>query len=180
MKTTVMGLFQKLSQVKTSIEALEIEGVNVKQMSLISSENINKESFSISENTKLPEMTIFGAATGGSLGFIIGGLVAVGSVATGGIGLLASGPVVAAMAGAGFGAAGGGILGAVFGLMIPDSDHQTILDELVKGGALLCIDCQSFDVEKTKLLLESQKAIRVVLASEINVTNNYEGQINGT
>jgi predicted phage tail protein len=171
MKTTVVGLFQKPSQAKTSIEALEIEGVSVKKMSLITSENIDKESFSISDNTKLPEMTIMGAASGGALGIIVGGLAAVGSVATGGIGLLASGPVVAAMAGGGFGASGGGILGAVFGLVVPDSDHQTILDELVKGGVLLCVDCQSADVEKTKLLLESQKAIRVELASEINFIN---------
>jgi hypothetical protein len=169
MKTTVIGLFQKPSQVKTSIEALEIKGVSAKQMSLITSENIDKESFSISDNTKLPEMSIIGAATGGAMGLIIGGLTAVGSVATGGIGLLASGPIVAAMAGGGFGASGGGILGAVFGLVVPDSDHQTILDELVKGGAVLCIDCQSTDVEKTKLLLEAQKAIRVELADEIKL-----------
>jgi hypothetical protein len=169
MKTTVMGLFHKPSQVKASIEALEIKGVRAEQMSLITSENIDKESFSISENTKLPEMTIIGAASGGALGLIIGGLAAVGSVATGGIGLLASGPVVAAMAGGGFGASGGGILGAVFGLVVPDSDHQTILDELVKGGALLCIDCQSADVQKTKMLLKAQKAIRVELANEIKL-----------
>jgi len=73
------------------------------------------------------------------------------------------------MATGGFGASGGGILGAVFGLVAPDSDHQTILDELVKGGAVLCIDCQSTDVEKTKLLLEAQKAIRVELADEIKL-----------
>ncbi|MBB1399779.1 hypothetical protein [Pseudoalteromonas sp. SG44-8] len=143
----------------------------MKKMSLITAENIDKDSFSISENTKLPEMTIIGAATGGALGLIVGGLAAVGSVATGGIGLLASGPVVAAMAGGGFGASGGGILGAVFGLVVPDSDHQIILDELVKGGALLCVDCQSTDVEKTKLLLEAQKAIRVESATETKFIN---------
>ena len=171
MKTTVIGLFKKPSQVRSSIEVLEIKGVNVKKMSLITAENIDKDSFSISENTKLPEMTIIGAATGGALGLIVGGLAAVGSVATGGIGLLASGPVVAAMAGGGFGASGGGILGAVFGLVVPDSDHQIILDELVKGGALLCVDCQSTDVEKTKLLLEAQKAIRVESATETKFIN---------
>lgn len=171
MKTTVIGLFKKPSQVRSSIETLEIKGVNVKKMSLITAENIDKDSFSISENTKLPEMTIIGAATGGALGLIVGGLAAVGSVATGGIGLLASGPVVAAMAGGGFGASGGGILGAVFGLVVPDSDHQIILDELVKGGALLCVDCQSTDVEKTKLLLEAQKAIRVESATETKFIN---------
>lgn len=171
MKTTVIGLFKKPSQVRSSIEALEIKGVNVKKMSLITAENIDKDSFSISENTKLPEMTIIGAATGGALGLIVSGLAAVGSVATGGIGLLASGPVVAAMAGGGFGASGGGILGAVFGLVVPDSDHQIILDELVKGGALLCVDCQSTDVEKTKLLLEAQKAIRVESATETKFIN---------
>lgn len=85
--------------------------------------------------------------------------------------LVASGPVVAAMAAGGFGASCGGILGAVFGLIVPDSDQQTILDEVVKGGVLLSVDCQSDDVEKTKLLLNSQKAMRIELASEINFIN---------
>jgi hypothetical protein len=171
MKTTVIGLFQKPSQAKSSIEALEIEGISVQYMSLITSENIDKDLFSITENTKIPKMTIMGAASGGTLGIIVGGLAAVGSVVTGGFSLLASGPVVAAMAAGGFGASGGGILGAVFGLIVPDSDQQTILDEVVKGAVLLCVDCQSADVEKTKLLLNSQKAMRVELASEINFIN---------
>ena len=85
--------------------------------------------------------------------------------------LVASGRVVAAMAAGGFGASGGGILGAVFGLIVPDSDQQTILDEVVKGAVLLCVYCQSDDVEKTKLLLNSQKAMRIELASEINFIN---------
>jgi len=173
MNTTVIGLFQNANQVSASINELEHEGISPQTMSLIMSENIDKDSFEISSNTKITETAAIGAATGGGLGLIIGGLAAIGSVATGGVGLLASGPVVAALAGGVFGAGGGGMLGAVFGTAIPDSEHQTILDELEKGGALLCVHCQSGEVENIKALLRSQNPIRVEIANaaELNELN---------
>lgn len=161
MTATIVGLFNNATQVRAGISALEGMGVEAQKMSLITSSNIDKDSFEITSNTKVPEAAGIGAAAGGSLGLIVGGLAAVGSVATGGIGLLASGPIVAALTGGAFGAYGGGMLGAVLGTAVPDSEHQVILDALEKGGALLCVECESKDVSNTTDMLKSQHATQV-------------------
>jgi len=58
-------------------------------------------------------------------------------IATGGIGLLAAGPIVAALAGAGAGAAAGGLVGALVGWGIPDHHIKFYKDALEKGSVLL-------------------------------------------
>ncbi|GAA0853398.1 general stress protein [Aliiglaciecola litoralis] len=161
MKTTVIGLFNNTKQVSASIHQLESMGLNAQQMSLITADNIDKDSFEITTNTKLPEAVGTGAAAGGALGLIVGGLAAVGSVATGGVGLLASGPIVAALTGGAFGAGGGGMLGAVLGTVMPDSEQQKIIDELEKNGALLCVECTEQEVSKVSHLLKTQNATKV-------------------
>lgn len=161
MNTSVIGLFSNTKQVSASTQKLENMGINAEQMSLITSDKIDKDSFEITTNTKIPEAAGVGAIAGGSLGLIVGGLSAVGSVATGGVGLLASGPIVAALTGGAFGAGGGGMLGAVLGIAMPDTDQQAIIDELEKGGALLCIECASDEVSKVTEMLKSQQANKV-------------------
>ena len=161
MKTTVVGLFNNTKQVSASIHQLESMGLNARQMSLITSDNVDKDAFEITTNTKIPEAAGAAAVAGGALGLIVGGLAAVGSVATGGVGLLASGPVVAALTGGAFGAGGGGMLGAVLGIAIPDTEQQSIIDELEKGSTLLCVECASSEVEKVTQTLKSGQAIHL-------------------
>jgi hypothetical protein len=161
MKTTVIGLFANTKQVTAGINALENQGFNAQQISLITADNIDKDSFEITTNTKIPEAAGVGALAGGSLGLIVGGLAAIGSVATGGVGLLASGPIVAALTGGAFGAGGGGMLGAVLGIAMPDTDQQSIIDELEKGAALLSVECTSDEVAKVTETLKSQQAMKV-------------------
>ena len=63
--------------------------------------------------TRMPEGAATGAALGGLFGAIVAGLAAIGSITVPGVGLLASGPIVAALAGGGAGAAVGGLTGAL-------------------------------------------------------------------
>src|SRR5689334_16995449 len=81
--------------------------------------------FGVKEKTKGPEGAVAGGAIGATLGAIAAGLVAVGSIAVPGIGLLAAGPIVAALAGAGAGGAAGGMLGGLIGLTRPE--HEATL-----------------------------------------------------
>jgi len=161
MKTTLIGLFSQAKQASSCIQDLERSGVNAQHLSMITSDKIDKDSFEITSNTKTPEAAGIGAAAGGSLGLVVGGLAAVGSVATGGLGLLASGPVVAAFTAGGFGAAGGGILGAVLGVAMPDTEQQAIIDELEKGGVLLCVECSEQEQKNVRKKLENHEAKKI-------------------
>ncbi len=161
MKTSVIGLFEQASQARLSIEELESQGVNGDQISMITSDSVDKKGFKVTENTKFPESAGAGAATGGALGLILGGLTAVGSVPSGGLSLLASGPIIASLTAGAAGAYGGGVLGAVIGTVIPDSEYQATLDKIEKGSVLLCIECQTEMEENVIKILEFHNAEHV-------------------
>jgi len=79
------------------------------------------------------------ALTGGAIGGILGGLVAVGAAATGGAALLAVGPLVLT---AGAGAATGGLVGAMLtrGMEKEDADYYD--QALQRGKILVSVECE--------------------------------------
>src|SRR5687768_7549477 len=85
------------------------------EISVLLSDQSAGTHFGVKEKTKAPEGAATGAAIGGTLGAVIAGLAAVGSIVIPGLGLLAAGPIVAALAGAGAGGATGGLLGGLLG-----------------------------------------------------------------
>lgn len=83
---------------------------------------------------KALEGTGAGAAIGGTLGAIIGGIAAIGtSVLLPGIGLVVAGPIAAALVGAGAGGLTGGLVGALIGWGIPE-EHAKVYEEGIKNG----------------------------------------------
>lgn len=77
-----------------------------------------------------------GAAIGGTLGAIIGGIAAIGtSVVLPGLGLIVAGPIVAALTGAGAGGLTGGLIGAFVGHGIPE-EHAAEYENGVKNGGV--------------------------------------------
>ncbi len=77
-----------------------------------------------------------GAAIGGTLGAIIGGIAAIGtSVVLPGLGLIVAGPLVAALTGAGAGGLTGGLIGALVGHGIPE-EHAAEYESGIKNGGV--------------------------------------------
>jgi hypothetical protein len=88
------------------------------------------------------------ASVGSAIGVILGGLVPLaGIVATGGVGLLAAGPLLA-------GAAGGAVAGGFVGAMLSrgfDTEMANFYDQaLEKGKVLVGVDCKG-DGEEARL-----------------------------
>ena len=84
--------------------------------------------------SKALEGTGTGAAIGGTLGAIIGGIAAIGTnVLLPGLGLVVAGPIVAALVGAGAGGATGGLVGALIGWGIPE-DRAALYETGIKDG----------------------------------------------
>jgi uncharacterized membrane protein len=175
MNKTIIGLFSRALHLRESVSELEKMGLNAEHISLITSDKIDKNSFEITTNTKIPETAGAGAVAGGTLGLIVGGLAAIGSVATGGIGLLASGPVVASLTAGAFGAGGGGILGAVIGTTIPDTELQPIIDEIESGSVLLVVECAADEEDKVRQVLKSHQA-KTLVKIDKNELEELKGQ----
>src|SRR6056297_2328402 len=106
MSATVTGLFNTPTEAAGAVHTLEARGIPEHEISIMAGENFKKEAFAVDSHSKLPEGVAIGAVAA-----LAAGLTTVGTVATGGAGLLVAGPVVAALAGAGAGAATGGVIG---------------------------------------------------------------------
>ena len=145
MSTVIVGLFKDHDAAAGAIHTLEFEGVRADQISLVAGDGFEKETFAVRTHTKMPEGVAVGATTGAAAGAIVAGLTAVGVIATGGLGLIAAGPIVAALAGAGAGAAGGSILGGLVGLAIPEHEIKHYEDAVEKGAVLVGVDCKDKD-----------------------------------
>ncbi len=92
--------------------------------------------------TKAPEGATTGAGSGVVIGGTLGWLAGIGALAIPGIGpLIAAGPVVAALAGAGVGGALGGLGGALVGFGIPEVSAQAYAGRVGSGGILLSVHC---------------------------------------
>ncbi|MCQ8850703.1 hypothetical protein NQT74_19130 [Alteromonas stellipolaris] len=150
MSDVITGLFKHPAEASAAITMLEQKGFSDANISLMANESVTKDSFALTENSKLPEGVAIGASSGGVLAAVVGGLAAVGVVATGGAGILASGPIVAALASGGAGAAAGGVIGGAVGLAIPEHEVKFYEDAVKEGAVLVGVHYDDSD-EKDKI-----------------------------
>lgn len=143
MTTVLTALYETPKQAATAIRTLEDSGIASDDISLLIGDSFDRDAFDVETHTKLSEGLAAGAVAGGAIGALIAGLTAVGTIATGGAGLLVAGPVVAAFAGAGAGATGGGLLGGLIGAAIPEHEVKHYEDALSKGSVMVGVTCDS-------------------------------------
>lgn len=161
MSTLVTGIFKSRTDAESAVQDLIASGCSRDDISLIMSETTRGREFGLKESTKAPEGAATGAAVGGVLGAVAATLAAVGTITIPGIGLLAAGPVLAALAGLGAGAAAGGLTGALIGVGIPEHEAKFYKEEIEKGGILVGAYCHDDRKNETKEILESAGAERV-------------------
>lgn len=148
----VTAAFDDRLAAQEAFNRLIAAGFGTGDISVLVSDHAAGRHFGIREKTKAPEGAAAGAAIGGTLGALVAGLVAVGSIALPGIGLLAAGPVVAALAGAGAGGATGGLLGAAIGATQPEHEAK-LVGSLQRGNILLAVAAEGPAADKAKKIL---------------------------
>lgn len=149
MSKVITGIFDTPNKAAQAVQTIEARGFTPGQISLVTSDGVDRDAFTIDSHSKLPEGAAIGAAGGGAVTALVAGLTAVGTVATGGAGVLAAGPLVAALAGAGAGAAGGGALGGLIGAAIPEHEVKHYEDAIGKGQVMIGVECDDKDREST-------------------------------
>lgn len=164
MSDVITGLFENSAKATNAIHKLETLGVTQHDISIVANDSYSKEDFAVDESSKAAEGGIIGAATTGVIAAVVGGLTAVGAVATGGAGLLATGPIVAALAAGGAGAAAGGTVGAIIGAFIPEHEIKYYEDAIEKGSVLVGVKYNSDNKDKIKDALDDAGAEKVSTA----------------
>ncbi|MDO9501656.1 hypothetical protein [Falsiroseomonas sp.] len=105
------------------------------------------------------DATETGAATGASLGTVVGGgaglLAGIGALAIPGVGpLVAAGWLVATLTGAGVGAAAGGLIGSLTTAGVDEKDAGTYSEGLRRGGHLVAVRTEEGRAAEAERILE--------------------------
>ena len=137
MSKFVTATYKNRASAEHATDELASRGFPLEDISVLMSNTTKGREFNLKETNKLPEGATAGALTGGTLGAVVAGLVAVGTVAAPGVGLFASGPIVAALAGAGAGGAAGGAIGALAGAGIKEHEAKVSMKGIEDGQILL-------------------------------------------
>lgn len=162
MSETVSGIYPSYQAASRAIDALRARGFDNQDFSILASENSAEQEIKLQQNTKAPEGASLGARIGSALGAAVAGLTAVGTItATGGIGLLAAGPLVAALAGAGAGGVTGGLIGGLVGLGFPETEAKYIDERMGKGYVMLGVSTPAERKSEVKKILEDLDAEKV-------------------
>lgn len=153
MSETVTAIYDNYGSARHAISVLEKNGVSEKDLSILAAENAVDKKIEIKNSSKAPEGASIGAGVGGAIGATLASLTAVGTVTlTGGLGLMAAGPVVAAFAGAGAGAGAGGVIGGLVGMGLPETEAKMVDKKLANGHVLVGVTVDNNKDEVKKLL----------------------------
>src|SRR5690606_34822548 len=124
-----------------------------------------KSAFGVETHSKLPEGAAIGAGTGGAIGALVAGFTVVGTLATGGAGIIAAGPIVAPLAGAGAGATAGAGVGALTGPAIPEDAVKHYENALKEGAVLVGVHTEdSAQCDAAKAVFEEHNADKISTA----------------
>src|SRR6476620_9738789 len=158
--TAVFGIYRDRVGVDNAVDTLRRENFRNTDISVLFPENEGTKDFAHEKNTKAPEGTATGAASGAVIGGGLGWLAGIGALAIPGVGpLIAAGPIVAALAGVGVGGAVGGITGALVGMGIPEYEAKRYEGRIKEGGILLSVHSDNSDwTRKAKEILERSGA----------------------
>ncbi|MBN9418891.1 MAG: hypothetical protein J0I12_25795 [Candidatus Eremiobacteraeota bacterium] len=133
----VSAVYDNRATALAATEGLLAAGFGEGDISVLMSDATQGREFNVNVTTKAPEGASLGAAAGGVLGAIVCTLVALGDLVIPGISLVAAGPIVAALAGAGAGGTLGGLIGAMVGWGIPEHEAKLMAERVAQGGILV-------------------------------------------
>jgi hypothetical protein len=173
--TAVFGIYKTVVQAEAAAGMLTSAGFSSSDISvLLPDSQGGVREFAHEKNTKAPEGTSGGAVAGGALGGTLGLLAGIGALAIPGVGpLIAAGPIVAALAGAGAGGAVGSLVGGLVGLGIPEYEAKRYEGRVKDGGILLSVHCDTSDeVKAAKQLLEQTGAKDIASSGEKSVSTH--------
>lgn len=176
MKRSVFGILKSRESTETAVEHLKAAGFSSDDISVLFSDTSGTRGFADEHATKAPE----GAATGGTTGFVIGGvlgwLAGIGSLAIPGLGpFIAAGPIMAALSGAAVGAAIGGIAGALIGMGIPEYEARRYEAKVKEGNALISVHAEDNAIDRAKVILKSCNAEDIATSGEAAVPESRTG-----
>jgi len=142
----VTGMFRDRDSAEQAYRSVTDRGYSKDDVNLLMSEDTRKKHFSSDEHSetdlgnKALEGAGAGSAIGGTVGAILALVAAAGTLAIPGLNIVAAGPIVAALTGAGAGGLAGGLIGALVGWGIPEERAKAYESGIKEGGIVMGVN----------------------------------------
>ena len=174
----VFGIYATPSTAEAAVDHLLANGFTNSAISVLLPDDESTRAFAHEKATKAPEGTATGAVTGSVIGGTLGLLAGIGALAIPGVGpLIAAGPIMATLAGAGAGGAVGGMVGALVGMGIPEYEAKRYEGAVKDGGTLLSVHCDTSEqVDAAKASLKNTGARDISSSSETSGKDTAGGR----
>lgn len=133
-------IFKDKESADKAIKALETRGYTKDEITIVTTDVTRDKYFKDEKTVEAENQTLKGAGAGSAIGLtlgaLIGGILAVGSVVIPGVGLIVAGPLAAALAGAGAGSLAGGLVGALTGWGVSEVKAKKY-EKAIKEGKIV-------------------------------------------
>ena len=142
--TSVIGIYPDRTTVSDAVNVLNKAGYRPMDISVLLSDNQGTKDFAHERHTKASHGAAIGAAAGAMIGAASAWFISTHPTMLTGLGpLVAAGPLLAALAGAGAGGAVGWIVGLLAGLSLTEYVAKRYAGRIRRGGILLSVHCDS-------------------------------------
>jgi hypothetical protein len=154
--------------VEEAADTLRLEGFRAADISVLYPDNAGSKDLAHEKNTKAPEGAAAGIGAGALVGGALGWLAGIGALAIPNLGpVVAAGPIMGALAGAGAVGTVASFAGALIGLSVPEYEAKRYEGRLKKGGILMSVHCDDSDwVRRAKNILKNTGGQDIAEAAE--------------
>lgn len=162
MTAHVTASFKNRPAAEEAVDRLIAAGFFQEDISLLVTDTTRGASFALKEGTKSNEYEATGFEAGGIMGALTALLISASVIPSGGLSLIAIGPIAATFAGFGAGGLMGGLVGALVGAGIPEHEAKVYENDVKAGSILLAVACENKDEQKlAEKILKDTQASRV-------------------
>ena len=166
--TSVMGIYPDRTTVSDAICVLQKAGYRQTDIAVLSSDGQGSKDFALGNRTRGLEGAAVGTAVGAAIGAVSAWFISMQTVTLAAFGsLVAAGPVLAALAGAGAGGVVGWIVGFLAGMRLPEYVAKRYEGRIRRGGILLSVHCDSPEwCDRARKTLKDTGALNVAAVRE--------------
>jgi len=162
---TIVGAFRSMDDAQRTFDALQKEGFLRDEISFVANKNAREARRASDATTEIGDTAsdiAADAGIGAALGGVGGLLLSFAGLAVPGIGpVLAAGPILAALGGAGIGAAAGGLIGALTESGIPYEHGENYAESVRRGGILVTVRADEVRADRAAEVMDDNGAIDI-------------------